>query len=607
MKAGIMIWSRLKSWEARMDRQYKDFTKEELKARARFRNKNLLKYALKLRWMLVFGFVITIISTLAELAGPYIISLILDENLSEGVGAINPRFFYSLVAIYFLSTIIVAIVRYVMNLSFAKLANGIAYIIRRDVFEHMLKLPVQFFDKYPAGKIVNRVTNDTQDIRMLFQILFFDLITTFIFGLGLIIGLFLIDPILGLVTLLSLPLAYIVMLDYKKKSTRYNTDMRTYRSAYNANFNESIQNMEIVQSFNNEELIFEEYDDLNTKHYQEGEKLSVLYGYSSHNATSSIGNLIITLALIYFGYSYLGGQAAFTVGGLYIFVDYNRKLYSYINNLLHRVGELEKAKSAADQVFELLEVPSYPVGDKELEELKGHIHFDQVSFAYNEDDYVLHDINLDIRPGQSVAFVGHTGSGKSTIMNLIYGFYPINHGLLTIDKIPIDQLNMEMARKQMAIVFQNPYIFEGSVYENIALFDESISKKNAELALIQVGGEGILMKNRGIDAYVQEGGGGFSSGEKQLISFARAMVRNPKILVLDEATANVDSQTEEFIQFGVNQLKKGRTTLIIAHRLSTIKDVDKIVVLENGRMIEEGDHQSLIEKQGVYAQMYKES
>lgn len=590
-----------------MKEKNNELSKEELKAKARFRNKRLLQYAAKMKGVLIFGFIITIISALAELVGPYIISKILDENLVEGIGAKDYSIFIKLVVIYGVSAVVVAAIRYFMNIFFAKIANGMALLIREDVFRHVISLPVQFFDKYPAGKIVTRITNDTQDIRQLFQILFFDVLTTIVFSIGLIIGLFLIDPYLGLITLASAPLAFFIFVDYKNKSTQYNAGMRRYSSEMNANLNETIQTMEVVQSFNKEDYIYDEYSDLNDGNYIEGKKLATLWAYSSFNATNTLGNIVIAIATIYFSLQFINGNPSITIGGLYIFVDYNKRLYGYLNNLTNRIGELEKSKSATDQVFELLEVGKYEEGEKAIDNVKGNIDFEDVNFAYDGTDYVLKDINLSIEDGKSCAFVGHTGSGKSTLMNLIYGFYKVTEGQVKIDGENINDLDMVEIRRQMAIVFQNPYIFEGTIYENIALFNESISKDEAELALINVGGEKILMKADGIDARVQEGGGGFSAGEKQLISFARAMVRNPKILVLDEATSNVDTETEEYIQFGVNRLKKGRTTLIIAHRLSTIKEVDTIYVLDKGRIVESGNHTDLIEKDGIYAKMYRES
>ncbi|MDO5027518.1 MAG: ABC transporter ATP-binding protein [Tissierellia bacterium] len=585
--------------------QEKKIKKEEQKAKSRFRNKRLFQYAMKLKSILIIGLVATLVGSLTELLGPYIISKILDENLIEGVGARDYRVFVLLVLAFLGVSIGMGFLRFFMEILFSKLANGMALIIRKDVFSHVINLPVQFFDKYPAGKIVTRITNDTQDIRLLFQILFFDVFTNTIFTLGLLIGLFMIDPYLFLLTLISSPFVYFIFKDYTKKSTLYNAERRRYNSEMNANLNETIQTMEVVQSFNNEEYVYKQYSDLNDKHFKMGRKLSQLWGYSSFNATRTLGNLVIAFAVVYFALTFLAGRQAISIGGLYIFVEYNRRFYQNLNHLSDRIGELEKAKTAADQVFELLEYETYSLGDKVLD-LEGNLEFKGVYFAYDKED-VLKDINLSIPAASSAAFVGHTGSGKSTIMNLIYGFYKIERGSLEFDGHDIRDLDMVEIRKQMAIVFQNPYIFEGTIYDNIALFDPAISKEKAQEALINVGGDRILMRDKGIDAKIQEGGSGVSAGEKQLISFARAMVRNPKLLVLDEATSNVDSQTEEYIQYGVNKLKEGRTTLIIAHRLSTIKDVDKIFVLDKGRIIEEGSHDQLIAAQGVYARMYEES
>lgn len=587
------------------NKEGKKLDRKKQKEKSKFRNKRLFQYAMKLKSTLITGLVATLIASLAELGGPYIISKILDENLVEGVGAKDYRLFLLLVFAFTVVSLGMGAIRYFFSILFAKLANGMALIIRKDIFNHVINLPVQFFDKYPAGKIVTRITNDTQDIRLLFQILLFDVFTTAVFTIGLLIGLFLIDPYLFLITLISSPLVYLIFSDYIKKSTKYNNDMRRYNSEMNANLNETIQTMEVVQSFNNEEYIYDQYSKINDHHFGTGKNLVNLWGYSSFNATNALGNLVIAIAVVYFALTFISGKPAVSIGGLYIFVEYNRRFYQNLNRLSDRIGELEKAKSAADQVFELLEVERYAIGEKVID-LDGNIEFDHVTFAYDKDD-VLKDINLKILAGSSAAFVGHTGSGKSTLMNLIYGFYKIEKGFLKFDGNDINDLNMVEIRKQMAIVFQNPYIFEGTIYDNIALFDESISKDEAEIALINVGGERILMRSDGIDSRIQEGGGGISAGEKQLISFARAMVRNPKILVLDEATSNVDSQTEEYIQFGVNRLKKGRTTLIIAHRLSTIKDVDKIFVLDKGKIVEVGNHAQLIEKDGLYAKMYKES
>lgn len=581
------------------------FILEEPKVKARFRNKKILEYLLKFKWLLIISIILTLTATLIELIGPIILGKILDGELVEGIGAPDKRRFYLMVLGYFASIAGGALISYFGYISFSKLSNALTTDIRKDTFRHVVSLPVQFFDKYAIGKIVNRITNDTKDIRMLFQLLFSQLLVIVIRTIGLLITLFIIDWRLGLISIIATPILYFVFMDFFNKSLTYQGNLKKYRSEMNANLAENIQNMEVIQAFNKEKEIYNEYSDINEKWNKEGWKMATLWGYSSNNLTNTLANVVIAAVIIVFGSYLLNGIELFSIGTLYVFIDYNSKLYSNINALMDQAGQLQSAKSAADQIFELQRVEPFKEGERKLENMQGEIKFNNVNFAYNEDEYVIHDLSLDIPKGTSAAFVGHTGSGKSTIMNLIYKFYNINNGKITIDGVDINELDMVSVRSNMAIVFQNPYIFQGTVFENIALFDPKISKNEAELALISVGGENILQRDGGIDSMVGESGSGFSAGEKQIISFARAMVRDPKILVLDEATANVDTETENMIQFGLNRLKKGRTTLLIAHRLSTIKDSDKIYLLEKGHLIEEGTHDELMELNGKYASMYR--
>lgn len=580
------------------------FIKEDYKTKAKFRNKKLFGYLMQMKGQFFKSLAYTLVATLAGLAGPLILGRILDQELIEGIGARDLRVFYILIAVYFGFILMESIISLLGYISFSKLSNGVTRIIRKDTFRHVVSLPVQFFDTYAIGKIVNRITNDTKDIRVLFQLLFSQILVMVIRTIGLIVALFILNWRLGAITLLATPIVAIVFKDYFNKSTRYQRKLKAYRSDLNGNLAETIQTMEVVQSFNKEEEIYNEFSEINDNINKEGWNLATLWAYSQSNLSFLIGNLVITIVVFMFGYFFLNGNQIMTIGTLYIFVDYNSKLYGNITALMDQAGQLESSKSAADQLFELQRVEPYEEGDQVIENMEGNIKFDHVNFAYNDDNYVIHDLTLDIPKGSSAAFVGHTGSGKSTVMNLIYKFYKINEGKITIDGQDINNLDMEKVRKQMAIVFQNPYIFEGTIYDNISLFDTSISKNQAEIALISVGGEKIIMREGGIDAKVGELGSGFSSGERQIISFARAMVRDPKILVLDEATSNVDTETEKLIQLGLNRLKKGRTTLIIAHRLSTIKESDMIYLLDKGHLVESGNHEQLMKINGKYANMY---
>lgn len=581
------------------------FIKEDYKTKAKFRNKKFIEYVIKLKGMLSVSIIITLIATVAELAGPYILGMILDGELVEGVGARDFNYYLFMVGMFFLATVITSIFAYYGGIMSTKLSNTLARIIRRDTFRHVLSLPIQFFDKYAIGKIVNRITNDTNDVRNLFNLIFSQILTTILRMIVLFVGLISIDYKAALMILALTPIAYIVAKDFFNKTTNIQRELKADRSELNGNLAETIQTMEVVQAFNKEEEIYQEFSEINDRIGKQGWNLATLWAYSGFNATNTLGNIINIAVLLAFGITYFNGSPFISVGSLFVFIQYVQRMFGNLNALMDQIGNLEGSKSAADQLFELMRVEPYQEGEEKIENMEGNIKFNNVTFAYNEGENVIHDLSLEIKKGTSAAFVGHTGSGKSTVMNLIYKFYKINEGSITIDGHDIEKLNMEEVRKNMAIVFQNPYIFEGTIYENISLFDENIDRNEAELALISVGGDQILQREGGIDAKVRESGAGFSAGEKQIISFARAMVRDPKILVLDEATANVDTETEVLIQFGLNRLKAGRTTLIIAHRLSTIKDVDKIYLLDKGRLIESGNHDELVALGGKYAEMYR--
>lgn len=581
------------------------FIKEDYKTKAKYRNKKFIEYVGKFKGLLTFAISLNLVASISDLVGPYILGMILDGELVEGVGAVNYSRFTMLVGLFFLATFVNALVSFFSTRVYSKLANSLARVIRNDTFKHVLSLPVQFFDKYAIGKIVNRITNDTNDVRNLFNLLFSQILTTILRMIVILVGLIAIDYRITILLVIIFPFAFFIFKDFFNKTIKYQRDLKRYRSDLNGNLAETIQTMEVVQAFNKEDVIYNEFSEINDNINKQGWNLATLWSYSGFNATNTMGHVIGIVLLLVFAYTYLNGNPIMTAGSVFVAIQYINRMFGSLNALMDQMGNLEGSKSAADQLFELMRVEPYQEGTGTIENMQGNIEFENVTFAYNEGENVIHDLSLEIKKGTSAAFVGHTGSGKSTVMNLIYKFYHINEGKIKIDGHDIEELNMEEVRKQMAIVFQNPYIFRGTVYENIALFDSSITKNQAELALISVGGENILQREGGIDATVRESGEGFSSGERQIISFARAMVRDPKILVLDEATANVDSETEVLIQFGLERLKKGRTTLIIAHRLSTIKNVDKIYLLEKGKLIESGSHDELLALNGVYADMYR--
>lgn len=571
----------------------------------KFRTAKLMEYSKKTWTTLAFGLLLSMLAVLTDLAGPYIIAKLLDGELVEGLGPKNPSFYFLLLGVFLVTIILASIFRYLNVYYFNKTANKVAMFMQEDVFRHVQKMPIPFFDKLPAGKVVSRITNDTKDVRVLFQVVLSQLITAFVYATGIFISLALIDYKLALMALVPMPFVGIIFVDFKNKSKKYNYAYRRYLSDLNANLNENIQGMEIIHAFNREDRIYEEFDEVNNNVYKEGLKFTKLFAYSGFNAMGTLQFLSLAGALLFFGYGSITKAYPVTVGMLYIFIDYMTKIFDHLTNVVLRVGELEKARGAADHVFELLHMEAIEYGGEKCDEINGVVDYNDVSFAYNDEDYVLSNVSFKVNEGESAAFVGHTGSGKSTIMNLLLGYYKPQSGSITIDGVDLNKVDLRELRKHMSIVLQDPYLFTGDLKSNITLFDDSISDEDAEKALREVGGAGLLSKHSdGIKTEVKEKGSTFSAGERQLISFARALVRDPKILVLDEATSNIDSETEEFIQTGIERLKRGRTTFIIAHRLSTIKNVDTIYVLDKGRIVESGSHDELIEKGGIYRRMY---
>ena len=323
-------------------------------------------------------------------------------------------------------------------------------------------------------------------------------------------------------------------------------------------------------------------------------------GYRAIDAISYVGTVLV---LLYFGIGRITGSYAVTIGSMYIVIDYTTKIFNNISTVVTRFGELEQSYASATHIFDLLKLESMEELQGQLEDINGEVKFEDVYFAYKEED-VLKGIDFQVNSGETIAFVGSTGSGKSTIINLILNFYSPRSGNIYIDGKDIRNINRNSLRQHMAVVLQDAFLFETDVKDNIRLDDNRFSDADIEQALIDVGGAYLV--KRGIDQKILESGNNLSQGEKQLISFARAYIRNPKILILDEATSNIDTETEKVIQEGIKKLQEDRTTFIIAHRLSTIKDVDKILVLNKGRIIERGNHESLMALDGFYKNMYDE-
>ncbi|MBR3207845.1 MAG: ABC transporter ATP-binding protein, partial [Bacillus sp. (in: Bacteria)] len=335
-------------------------------------------------------------------------------------------------------------------------------------------------------------------------------------------------------------------------------------------------------------------------------KMLHLNSLLSHNLVNLLRNLAYVALIWYFGGASLSATGIVSIGVLYAFVDYLNRLFQPITGIVNQFSRLELARVSSERVFRLLDEPGTEVEEPVQKKLEGHVQFKDVTFAYNEGKNVLKNITFEAKKGQTVALVGHTGSGKSSIMNLLLRFYDIQQGDILIDGESIYDQSRQTLRKQMGIVLQDPYLFSGTIASNVSLGNEDIKRETIESSLKQVGAAELLKHlPEGFDEPVVEKGSTLSSGERQLISFARALAYDPAILILDEATANIDTETEAIIQRALDVVKEGRTTFVIAHRLSTIKKADMILVLEKGEIVERGSHEQLMQQEGLYAQMYE--
>lgn len=511
-----------------------------------------------------------------------------------------------LLGLYVALLVIAAFFQFFQTFLLQKVSNQIVKKMRNDVFAHTQRIPINYYVDQPAGKIVARITNDTEAIRDLYERVLSIVVTSIIYMAGIFIALFLLDVTLAAFSLLVIPLILGWMKVYKYFGTKYNTVIRSTVSAINGNINEAIQGMPIIQAFRREKQTKAEFEKLNERNFTYQRKLVKLSALTSYNLVTVFRNLAFVGFIWYFGSFSLEPGSIISVGVLYAFVDYLNRLFEPLEDIVNQLPLIEQARVAGNRVFTLMDHQGEDVQVRKIDKYRGNIDFNHVSFAYDDKDYVIKDMSFSVKAGQTVAFVGHTGSGKSSIMNLLFRFYDPQHGTITIDGQKTVALSRQQVRSHMGIVLQDPFLFSGTVISNVTMNDPNITREMAIAALQAVGANRFIEKlpDR-YDEKVTEGGTTFSLGERQLISFARALAFDPAILILDEATANIDTETEHMIQRALDVLKQGRTTLVIAHRLSTIQQADAIFVLEHGEIVEQGNHETLIQQKGLYHQMYQ--
>ena len=532
-----------------------------------------------------------------------IIPLVASHFIDQYLGNLS-QFAVTVLIAYYGLYILQTLIQYIGNLLFARVSYSIVRDIRRDAFANMERLGMSYFDKTPSGSIVSRLTNDTETISDMFSGLLSSFISAiFIFVTTLYTMMVLDFRLTGLI-LLFLPLIFILVNLYRKKSVKIIEKTRSFLSDINSKLAESIEGIRIIQAFNQEKRLQEEFDEINEEHYVYANRSVALDALFLRPAMSLLKLLGYAVLMAYFGYR--GLYIGMTAGTMYAFIQYNNRLFDPLIEVTQNFSILQTSMVSAGRVFALIDQSNYePVqADSELAIREGNIRFEHVCFSYDGVNQVLDDISFSVKKGETIAFVGHTGSGKSSIINVLMRFYEFQSGRVLIDNVDIRNYSHQELRKNMGLVLQEPFLYHGTIKSNIAMYQE-ISDEEVKAAAEFVDADAFIQElPQGYNSPVSERGSSFSTGQRQLLAFARTVASQPKILILDEATANIDSETETLVQNSLEKMRKGRTTIAIAHRLSTIQDANCIYVLDKGRIIESGTHEELLALGGTYHKMY---
>ncbi|MED5018377.1 ABC transporter ATP-binding protein [Paenibacillus chibensis] len=552
--------------------------------------------------MLPLVILMMILGTVTKLTVPYLTSMAIDKAISPKAGGST-----SLTMLYTITAIVLVlyIIQWLASTYRIKYTNIIGqrviYDLRSDLFKHIQKLSFNFFDKRPAGSVLVRVTNDVNSLQELFTNGVVNLMIDCVQLVGIVIILLMINWKLGLAVVLTVPVMFIISTKLRVRIRRAWQDVRMKNSRINSHLNEAIQGIRVTQAYTQEQENIQFFDKMNMQSKKSWDRASMLnQGFGPLiEITGGLGTLI----LFWLG-AYLIQHDQLTVGLLVAFSSYVGNFWEPINRLGQMYNQLLVAMASSERIFEFIdEKPS--IDDKPdavpLPKIKGDIKLDNVVFEYEKGRQALKGIDLDVNAGQTIALVGHTGSGKSTIINLLSRFYDISSGKITIDGYDIRDVQLETLRSQIGIVLQDTFIFSGTIRDNIRFGRLDATDEEIEAVARAVNAHEFIEKlPGGYDTEVEERGNMLSMGQRQLLSFARALLADPRILILDEATASIDTETELKIQEALKVLLKGRTSFIVAHRLSTIRHADKIIVLDHGEIKEQGNHGELMQQRGTY-------
>ncbi len=579
--------------------------------------RRLLQYMKPYKWHVALALVMVAVVTPLELAPPLIFRKAIDGYFVPALNHLIPEA-SAWSGIGWLSLLFLAVLafdflaQYIQIRIMQRVGQQTMYDMRREIFAHMQRLPMSYFDRNPMGRLVTRVTTDVDALNDLFAAGVVTMINDF-FLLAVMAGLlFKIDRRLALDTLAVLPGILIVTMIFRKFVRDANRRIRTAIARINAFLQEYISGMSVVQLFNRERKAVEEFEKRNRDNMLAWRDAILAYALF-YPAVEFLS--FATIALIYWagGNRILSG--ALTLGVLTAFTMFAQRFFRPIQDLSEKFNILQSAMAASERIFKLLDEP-VPAGSDPnaipLDHPRGEIEFRNVWFSYRnvaepaEEDWVLRDVSFRVEPGQTIAIVGHTGAGKTTLISLLLRFYDIQRGQILLDGKDIRLIELQDLRRQFGIVLQDPFLFTGTIETNIRLGTPGIDRPTVERSVEEIGlGEFIRSLPEGVGASVNERGSTLSVGQRQLINFARALAHNPRFLILDEATSSVDTKTELLIREALNRLLSGRTALVIAHRLSTIQHADRILVFHKGRLREQGAHQELLAQRGIYYRLYQ--
>jgi len=564
--------------------------------------KRLLSYIKPYKHYVIFAILLNVVVAALGPIRPYLTKIAVDDYIAnsdyKGLMLISLALFGSL--------LFQAVIQYFLTYFTQYLGQKTLFDLRTQIFNHIQKLALKFFDKTPIGRLVTRATNDVEALGELFSSGIVMVFSDIFIILWILAFMFFMDFSLSLVTLSVLPVLIYGTFLFRRKARESYRDVRLHLARLNSYMQEHVTGMSVVQIFNKEKDELKRFSDINSDYRQVNIK-SIFYYAVFYPSVELLSSIAIGLIIWYGGGEII--QGTLTIGVLFAFIQYTEMFFRPIRDLSEKYNIMQTAMASSERVFKLLDNKTMirnPENLIKMGNVRGNIEFKNVWFAYNNDEYVLKDISFSINPGERIAIVGHTGAGKTSIINILTRFYDINKGEILLDGVNIEKLDKRELRKHISMVLQDVFLFSGSIKSNINLHDNEIGDERVLEAAKIVGADKFIADlPQKYGEEVKERGATLSVGQKQLISFARALAYNPKILILDEATSSIDTETELLIKQAIEKLMVGRTAIVIAHRLSTIQNADKIIVLHKGEIRETGNHQQLLAKKGIYYKLYQ--